>query len=117
MKKQLILLTMSAGIANVTVFASKGQITEKEQEDVYWKGLKYYQEEDYAKAVLMFQYLLNQDSGNADINYYTGICFLNLNKPKLARWHFSKAMADNFCRMKILLLPRVKGDANLCIDF
>jgi hypothetical protein len=117
MKKNLILLFMSAGIANVTVFASKGRISEKQKEDIYWKALKYYQEENYANAVTMFQYLLDQDSENPDINYYAGMCFLNLNKPKLARWHFSKAMSDNFCRMKIALLTRVKGDANLRIDF
>ncbi len=117
MKKKLILLIMSAGIPNVTVFAPKGQISAKNKEDIYWKALKYYQDEDYAKAILMFKYLLDQDSENPDINYYAGMCFLNLNKPKLARLHFSKAMADNFCRMKIALLTRIKGDANLCIDF
>jgi|ERR1035437_2608026 thioredoxin-like negative regulator of GroEL len=118
MKTKFILLIFFTGFLNVTMFASKGQLQNKEQETVYWKAVRYFQDENYAKAVLLFEYILDNDSDNANVNFYTGMCFFNLNKPKIANWYFTKVADDNYYRLKIKLLTRVQDVQNyLCLDF
>lgn len=109
MKTKIFLLLIFIGFVNISMLASKGHSQTKEQEDVYWKAIKYYQVENYAKAVLMFEYLLDMDSENGELNYYTGMCFLNLNKPKLAKWYFSKASEDSYSRLKVLYFTKIQG--------
>jgi thioredoxin-like negative regulator of GroEL len=118
MKKIFILLIFFTGFFNVTMFASKGQLQNKEQDNIYWKAVRYFQEENYAKAVLLFEYILDKDSENANVNFYTGMCFFNLNKPKIANWYFTKVADDNYYRLKIKLLTSVQDVRNyLCLEF
>lgn len=118
MKKRFILLIFLATFLNITMFAAKGQFQNKEQENIYWKALRYYQEENYAKAVLLFEHILDKDSGNAEVNFYTGMCFFNLNKPKIANWYFAKVADDVNYRLKINLLTRIQCRLNYyCIEF
>ena len=117
MKTKFILLIFFTGFLNVTMFASKGQLL-KEQENIYWKAVRYFQDENYAKAVLLFEYILDNDTENADVNFYTGMCFFNLNKPKIANWYFTKLSDDNYYRLKIKLLTRVQDAKNyFCLEF
>jgi len=117
MKTKFILLVFFACFAPMTILSAKGLQT-KEQENVYWKAVRYFQEENYAKAVLMFEYLLDIDSDNTEITFYTGMCFFNLNKPKIAKWYFAKVADDNYYRLQIKLLTRVQDfEKYVCLEF
>lgn len=109
MKIKLLFILLFATIVNVATFASDPGPMTKSQEDTYWKAIKYFQEEDFQVSLLLFQNLLDSNPENVELNYYAGMCYYNLNKPKLAKWHFSFAINDNCCRLKIILLARDSG--------
>jgi tetratricopeptide (TPR) repeat protein len=117
MKTKFILLIFLTGFLTITIQASDGQFKTKTQEDIYWKAVGYFQYENYAKAVLLFEYLLDLNPENTDLNFYTGMCFFNLNKPKIANWYFTKLADDNFYRLKIKLLTKIQDCGNsFCLD-
>lgn len=117
MKTKLTFIILLTAILNVTSFASDPGPLTQSQEAVYWKAIRLYQEEDYPMALLLFQNLLDSSAENVELNYYVGMCYYNLNKPKLAKWHFSFAVTDNCCRLKILLLARDSGTEKDLISY
>jgi hypothetical protein len=117
MSTRLVFIIIFAGFVNVTMFAASSHSLTKEQENVYWKALRYYQEENYTKSLLIFEYLADQIPENDEFNYYVGMCFFHLNRPKLAKWYFAKVSEDNYSQLKILLLTRIQGYANNGSDF
>ena len=104
MKAKLIFIILLSLIINVATFAADPGPLTHEQETIYWKAVTLYQEEDYYASLLLFQSLLDVNTENVELNYYAGMCYYNLDKPKLAKWHFSFAANDNCCRIKIKLL-------------
>jgi hypothetical protein len=117
MKAKLIFIIILSVIINIASFATDPGPLTPEQESLYWKAVKLYQEEDYYSSLLLFQHLLDVNPENVDLNYYAGMCYYNLDKPKLAKWHFSFAANDNCCRIKILLLARDNGNENNLLTY
>jgi hypothetical protein len=117
MKTKLFLTILLAGIINVATYAARYTPSTQQQENTYWKAIQYYQEEDFYSSLLLFKNLLDEDPENVELNYYTGMCYYNLDKPKLAKWHFSYAASDNCCRIKILLLARDNGNDNNLLSY
>jgi energy-coupling factor transporter transmembrane protein EcfT len=75
-------------------------------EDIYWKAVKLYSEENYTKALLYFKHALDQNPTDSELNYYVGMCFHHLNKPKLASAYLSKAAGDRLMKLKIQLMTK-----------
>lgn len=114
MKAKFILTILLAGVIQIAVSAANPGTLTQEQESTYWKAINLYQNEDYYASLLLFHHILDVNPENVELNYYVGMCYYNLGKPKLARWHFSIAAADNCCRMKIILLEHDnESDDNL----
>jgi len=74
MKTKLLLILLLAGIMNVAAFAADPGPLTHDQETIYWKAIKYYQEENYYESLLLFQNLLDANPENVELNYYTGMC-------------------------------------------
>jgi len=106
MKAKLFFLLLFAITFNTALFASNPVPLSKSQDTTYWKAIKYYQDEEFNSSLLLFKSLLDSKPEDAEINYYVGMCYYNLDKPKLAKLHFSIAVNDNICRLKIILLTR-----------
>ncbi|HEY4785333.1 MAG TPA: hypothetical protein VIH57_04765 [Bacteroidales bacterium] len=115
MKAHLYLILFFVCMINANVSAAEPK--NPEIENIYWKAVKYYQEEEYHAALLLFQHALSVNPENVELNYYVGMCYYNLNKPKLAKWYFSFAINDNCCRLKILLLARDSGSEDDLISY
>jgi hypothetical protein len=105
MKAKLILILLLTSMVKMVIAETPGTPV-NEQDGIYWKAMTYYQEENYPQALLLFQHLLLKNPENIEINYYTGMCYFNLNRPRIAKWHLSIAAVDNCCRLKILVLTR-----------
>ncbi len=117
MKAKLILIILLAGILNVASFAADPGPLTHDQETIYWKAITYYQEENYYESLLLFQNLLDVNPENVELNYYTGMCYYHLNKPNLAKWHFSIAANDNCCRLKIIILAKDNENENNLLSY
>lgn len=117
MKTKLTLSLLFAVLVNIAVSAADPGPLTPTQETIYWKAITYYQEEDYYSSLLLFQSLLDINPENVELNYYAGMCYYNLNKPNLAKWHFSIASNDNCCRLKILLLARDNGSEKNLLSY
>jgi hypothetical protein len=105
--KLLLFFVLFTSYVILPSVASSPDSLKKQQENTYWKAVKYFQDEDYSQAVHLFEYLLDTTTDSIELNYYVGMCYYKLNKPKLAKWHFSIASNDNCCRLKIMLLTRL----------
>ena len=117
MKAKIFITALLACIINVVALASDPGPMTKDIENTYWTAVKYFQEEDYNKALLNFQHVLDTNPENVELNYYVGMCYYYLNKPKLAKWHFSIAADDNNCRLKIMLLARDNDIENIPLSY
>lgn len=117
MKTKLTLTLLLAVVLNVTTFAADPGPLTPTQESIYWKAIAYYQEEDYFASLLLFQNLLDLNPENVELNYHTGMCYYNLNKPNLAKWYFSIASNDNCCRLKIMLLAKDNGSEKNLLSY
>jgi len=106
MQLKLIFILLFATLVNIAVMATSPAAPENGQDNIYWKAMTYYQEENYPQALLLFQHLLLKEPECTEINYYTGMCYFKLNRPKIAKWYLSIAAVDNCCRLKILVLTR-----------
>lgn len=85
---------------------------EKKVQDIYWKAVKLYNTEDYAKALLYFNYIHDEDSENYEYNYYIGLCYFQMNQMKLAKYYFRNVTDDNVYKIKIMLITRIESDAS-----
>jgi hypothetical protein len=117
MNTKHIFIFLLATVLNVATFASDPGPLTQSQETIYWKAVRHFQEEDYQMALLLFQNLLDSNAENIELNYYAGMCYYNLNKLKLAKWHFSFAASDNCTRLKIILLARDSGKEKDLISY
>lgn len=103
MKNLLLIISLFVCVnLNITANSPKNASTE----DVYWKAVKLFSEENYAKALLYFNHALEQNPTDSELNYYVGMCFHHLNKPKLASVYLSKAASDRVMKLKIQLMTR-----------
>ncbi len=109
MKKISTLLVLAVFAINVSASNTEAA-KEKEIQDLYWKAVKFYNEEDYSKALMYFNYVLDQDSENYEYNYYVGLCYFQMNRIKLAKYYFRNISDDNLYKMKIMLVTRVESD-------
>jgi len=117
MKTKIFLILLLAVLINVaTSAADPGPLTH-DQETIYWNAIKNYQEENYYESLLLFQNLLDANPENVELNYYAGMCYYNLNKPNLAKWHFSIASSDNSCRLKIIILAKENENENNLLSY
>ena len=91
---------------NLWAQAPKSEITISTVQNIYWKAIKLYSDENYSQAILYFDHLLVTDKYNYEYNYYTGMCFYYLNKPKLARFYFSNILEDTAYRLKVIYYTR-----------
>lgn len=103
---KVIIIALFVFCLNSSTMAAAGQIISKAQEEVYWKAVKLYDSEDYSKALTQFQNLLEQNKENYELNYYAGMCYHNLHKPKIAETYFLVAADDNMLRLKIRMFTR-----------
>lgn len=79
-------------------------------QDLYWKAVKLYNEENYAKALLYFNSILDQDPQNYEYNYYIGLCYFQINQKRLAKYYFRNVADDNVYKLKITLVTRIESD-------
>lgn len=113
-KKYFLLLAMVAILQVPKAEAtSTSQYLTSEQREHYWKAVKLFESDEYAKALLYFQHILDENSGNCELNYYVGMCYYKLNRVKLSARYFEIAKEDSKCNVKILILARGSAEQNL----
>jgi len=110
MKKIFILIVLA-----VNIFTAKCNPTTDAEENVnlnnlYWDAVKLYKSEDYALALRYFSFLNDQDADNYDYNYYTGMCYFHLNKPKLAKFYFNQLADNSVYTLKVKILSRLEDN-------
>jgi tetratricopeptide (TPR) repeat protein len=109
MKKIVVLFALAIFVTNINA-SNIDAAKEKAIQDLYWKAVKLYNEENYAKALLYFNSILDQDSENYEYNYYVGLCYFQMNQKKLAKYYFRNVTDDNVYKMKITLVTRIESD-------
>jgi thioredoxin-like negative regulator of GroEL len=111
MKTKIFLILLFTVLFKSSVMAEyDSQFIGSNQQENYWKAMKLFETEDFSKALLYFQNLLDQNSENYELNYYVGMCYHKLDKSKLAKVYFTIAAEDNICLMKIRLLAQNNRD-------
>lgn len=110
MKKILFLLLFCFSAICVSAQTVKKVETDSVSKEIYWKAVRLYNEEEFGKSVLYFNFLNESDPENYEYSFYLGMCFHNLNKTKLARYYFSKVIDDNTYKFKIMLLTYNKWE-------
>lgn len=70
---------------------------------VYWKAKITFEDADFKKSLLFFNYLLDQDPDNAELNIYVGLCYKRLSKEKIANYYLEKVPAGSSMMLKFMV--------------
>jgi hypothetical protein len=89
MKKFILTHMLIFAALNMYAKPNENKISDNKKQEIYWKAVTLYSDENYTQALLYFNHLLIDDPKNDEFNYYLGMCYYYLDKPKLATYYFN----------------------------
>lgn len=92
--KKLVLITAIISLASMSLFAAPGKGSEAYNSEIYWKAKSKFSDADFKLSLLLFNYLLELDPDNTELNAYVGLCYKNLCKEKIAQFYLCKVAND-----------------------